>query len=79
MILSGIQTSVPADGSSTSAVTFSTSFSSAPPVVCTVTGSSSTSSAISVQAVNVTTTGFSIYCTGGEPSTTISVNWIASL
>jgi hypothetical protein len=79
MIQSATQTGVAADGSSTSAVSFSSSFSSAPPVVCTVTGSSSTSSAISVQAVGITTTGFSIYCTGGQPSTTVSVNWIANL
>jgi H-type lectin domain len=79
VIQSGIQTGVAADGSGTSPVSFSPTFSSAPPVVCTVTSSSSTSSAISVQAIDVTTIGFSIYCTGGQPSTTVSVNWIANL
>jgi H-type lectin domain len=80
MTESGTVSSVAADGSSTTPVTFTTPFSSAPPVVVSViAGTSSTGSAVVAQVFAVTATGFSIYCTGGQPLSTVSISWLAIL
>lgn len=77
--LAGIVT-VPADGASAPAVTFATPFSSTPVVVPGPnTGGSASGEMLSVQFFNVTTTGFSVICYGGAPTTTITVGWIAYL
>lgn len=76
----GQATGVASDGSAETSVSFSPSFGSAPNVVATVDNGASGSgtAALSCQVDHVTTSGFKIYVTGGAPSSTVSVNWVAA-
>ena len=76
MFQAGTALNVPADGSGTVSVTYPFAFANvAYPVATIAEGASDSGSAIAVQIFAESLSGFSLYCTGGTPSSTCSVNW----
>jgi hypothetical protein len=75
------QADVPADGVATTstlvAVTFPRPYNVQPVVNCTPTSPTTPTAGLSAQAVNVTTEGFEIFCSGGDLGSTTSVGWDA--